>query len=684
MPAPGQTPDQSNLKTLIHTEFSGLNLSDSAMAIADAEFVALQNIMPFANGNLAVFPGPLAIWQPSGQDIHNIWCLVQGGTPYVLYQLTNGDLYALTLTGKPAPIYATLYGSKTASVTLSTANELITSDSSIPNESTAITAVATDDTYGELPSQGTASLWPNHGTEPSPSGKGYLWDTTALEGKTVEPQTWKPSIGVQLKTASGSTSATFVFYFRVYKRSSGGSYTLIVEGDTNPTVVTSASPTVLNTWNNMYTVTGTDFSTGDKLYVDIIGFYFSGLGGTTNTAIEYSSSVPFSTGPFTYISSSSVALIASGTTIDGLHFTKWQTADAASNPEAILFTDTTLGYGSWDGSSWTILDDTLTGQAIAVFQGRVWIAVDYVITYSAPDVYTDFTTVDYGGTFLVTEPSMNAAPIALQASQNWLYIAGNSLMALNNVQITTVAGVTATTFFVTLVSSSVGIQTEKACFVYNNTLLLSTNIGIYAYYGLVGQRITQNVGDNFSGSYYLSVTNVMGKTILFSNQGFCMMIDEGKWFNVSYTAPFVSPWIQQDTLVFDGLTGYVTDGAGIYEFGGDVQTAQDVYIHTKLYDASNASLNKQVVKFGFEYFQNELFQPQLTNVIVDVSYRADGFISSSNDFIHNNLSGTANTFVRDTINLIDRYFSTALTMNATPGTSISGFYWQFQDSTSWP
>ena len=483
MPAPDPQQQQSNLKTLIHTEFAGLNLSDSAMSIADAEFVALQNIMPYANGNLAVFPGPLSVFEPTGTTIHNIWCVVQGGVPYVLYQTSTGDLYALNL-----------------------------------NTSTA-------------------------------------------------------------------------------------------------------------------------------------------------------------------------ALVTTGTTKNGLHFTKWQTTDAASNPEAVLWTDTTLGYGSWDGSSWTVIDDTLTGQAIAVFQGRVWIAVGYVLAYSNPDIYDDFTgSPEYGGTFLITEPSMNAPPIALLASQNWLYIVGNSVVALNNVQIQAVVtgADPVTTFFVTLVSASIGIQTEKACIVYNNTLLISTNIGIYAYYGLVGQRITQNMGDNFSGAYYLSVAHVMGKTILFSNQGYCMMIDEGRWFNVSYTTPFLSPWKQQDTLIFGGLTGYITDGTSIYKFAGDNSTPQVAYIHTKLYDASNSSINKQVVKLGIEYFQNQLLQPPLTGIVVDVTYQADGFITSSNSITHDNLSGVSNTFVRDTINLIDRYFSTKLTMTACPGTSISGFYWQFQDSTSWP
>lgn len=486
MPAAPQPTQQANLRTLIHYQFGGLNLSDSAQAIADTEFVALQNMMPYANGNLAVFPGPLPIFEPTGHTIHDIWGVVQLDVPYILYQLSTGALYALNLT--------------------------------------------------------------------------------------------------------------------------------------------------------------------------------------------------------TYTS----ALITTGTTIDGLHFTKWQSQDANGNPEAVLFSDTNLGYGSWDGTSWTVLEMTLTGQCLCVYAGRVWVAVGNTVNYTAPDTYDDFMLADYGGTFEITEPSMNAPPISMLASQNWMYIVGNSVMALNNVQIQSVAGsaTLSTTFFLTLVSSSIGIQTEKACTVYNNTLLISTNIGVYSYYGLVGTKITQNMGDNFTGAYYLSIMQVMGKTILFSNQGYCLMLDDGRWFNLSYATangdPFTSPWTQQDTLIFDGLTGYITDGTAIYELGGDNDTAQTCFVHTKLYDAGNAIVNKQVTKFGVEYYQNQLLQPPLTNVKLDIAYQADGFILSSNVFTHYNESAVNNNFVRDTINLIDRYFSTAMTLVAPPGTSISGFYWQFQDSTTWP
>jgi hypothetical protein len=381
------------------------------------------------------------------------------------------------------------------------------------------------------------------------------------------------------------------------------------------------------------------------------------------------------------IATDTFASVKTGTTVDGLFFAKFQGGDGLGDPDALLWTDTNLGYGYWDGTTWHTIDATIKGNSIAVYAGRAWIAVGNNIVYTSISGYTDLG--DDGGAFTVTDPTMNGPIVKLLASQDWLYIIGSSLMALNNVQVQTVGGSssTTTTFFITLVASSIGIQTDKAALCYDNTLLLVTDSGIYAYYGLVGQKISAPMGDNFKGSYYLSACHVFGKTVLFIDNGFCFIPEDNRWFNVSYS---FSPWLVQDTLIHDGLTGYVATASGLYQFGADTATAQDVYIHTKLYDAGNASIDKQLVKIGMELYQNELVNPANDPAPISISWRADGFITSSAAFSANNIDGTLNQWLRQTVNLKDRYFSIAITLSALPGTSVSAFMFQFQDSTIWP
>ncbi|MHB8406315.1 MAG: hypothetical protein ACYDCJ_12925 [Gammaproteobacteria bacterium] len=471
-----------NLQTMIHTQFGGLNLSAGPTAIADSEFLALQNLMPYANGNLAVVPAPsLLSAPPTGKSIHAIWCQTLANVPYLLTQMTDGSLYS------------------------------------------------------------------------------YLQST--------------------------------------------------------------------NTWT----------------------------------------------------------LIVTGTTVNGLSVTKFQGTDASGNPEAVLFADTTLGYASWTApNTWTVIDATKTGQAICVYSGRVWIAIRQEIVFTSPDGYKDFTLTNGAGFFTPTDPSMSTPPIQLLVAQNWLYILGSSIMALNNVQITQVGNTTnsVTTFFVTLVSSSVGITTPKAAMVYDNTLIVVTNIGVYVYYGLTERKISQNMGDNFSGSFTISACTIFGKTVLFLDNGYCFQIEDNRWFNVDFA--LVPTWISQDTQIFGGVSGYVATAAGLFQFADNFTLATPCFVHTKLFDAGNASINKQVTKMGFEFFQNELLNPPNVSPVVSIAYQADGFLTSSAKFTHNNMNGTKNTFVRDTINLIDRYFSMGITFTAPAGTSISAFFWQFQGSTSWP
>ena len=381
------------------------------------------------------------------------------------------------------------------------------------------------------------------------------------------------------------------------------------------------------------------------------------------------------------ITGDTFTLITTGTTVNGIFFAKFQGGDSLGNPDALLWTDTTNGYGYWDGTTWHVIDASIKGNTIAVYAGRAWIAIGNSITYTSVSGYTDFG--DDGGAFTVTDPSMNGPIVKLLATQDWLYIIGSSLVALNNVAISNVAGSssTTTTFFVTLVASSIGIQTDKAALCYDNTLLLVTDSGIYAYYGLVGQKISAPMGDNFSGQYYISAAHVFGKTILFIDNGFCYIPEDNRWFNVSYS---FSPWLVQDTLIYDGLDGYMATASGLYQFGADTATAQDVYIHTKLFDSGNASINKQLVKIGIEFYQNELVTQPTTPPLISMSWRADGFLTSSATFSHDNINGSLNQFIRDTVNLIDRYMSQAITLSAPPGISISAFLFRFNDSTPWP
>jgi len=173
----------------------------------------------------------------------------------------------------------TLYGIGAASGTLATAGKFATGTGG--TGSTQNTKINNSTGWGELYALGNAGSWSGAGSEPAPSGNGWLWDVTTLEGQTLTATTLTFKLAV---TGSSGVFCTAVFHFRLYKRSSGGVYTQIIDA-------ASASTDIHNTTTNNVTASGTAtqtaFSTGDKLYLDMptnLTANSSSIGVTLNVA----------------------------------------------------------------------------------------------------------------------------------------------------------------------------------------------------------------------------------------------------------------------------------------------------------------------------------------------------------------------------------------------------------------
>lgn len=156
----------------------------------------------------------------------------------------------------PTTTSVTLYQSTTASTTLSTANQLLTTTSTETHTNTATTGVSPHDSC-LIASQGGTQTTSN--SPPPPDGKGWLWDVTTLEGKSIQAGT----VTVAGKFYNSGFYALSVAA-RLYVRSSGGTYTSIASAAASTTIGSGATTTV----SVSLTVSTTVFSTGDKLYLD--------------------------------------------------------------------------------------------------------------------------------------------------------------------------------------------------------------------------------------------------------------------------------------------------------------------------------------------------------------------------------------------------------------------------------
>jgi hypothetical protein len=130
--------------------------------------------------------------------------------------------------------------------------------------------VGTAVNFGEITSQGTTGAWAASGSIGTATGKGFLYDSTFIEGKQITAGTI--SANVRLNCArNGDTNSqlgtiTADIVVRLSKRASGGTYTDII-------TLTNAGQTVPAGFTT-FALSGSlgsavTFSTGDKLYIDV-------------------------------------------------------------------------------------------------------------------------------------------------------------------------------------------------------------------------------------------------------------------------------------------------------------------------------------------------------------------------------------------------------------------------------
>lgn len=160
----------------------------------------------------------------------------------------------------------TVYGTNTASSTLSTANTLATATGATGTTVGTRCGSAAQTGYGELHSQTFSSNWPALGSIGSASGSGWLLDSSVLEGNSLLAGNWTPTLNLRYFAASTGAVITADIHIRAFKRSAGGTYTQI-----GSDMVLAGQSITTTTAQFTFAATSlplTSFSTGDKLYLD--------------------------------------------------------------------------------------------------------------------------------------------------------------------------------------------------------------------------------------------------------------------------------------------------------------------------------------------------------------------------------------------------------------------------------
>ena len=254
----------------------------------------------------------------------------------------------------------------------------------------------------------------------------------------------------------------------------------------------------------------------------------------------------------------------------------------------IIVSNQPNGYFVWDGTTFYSAGQTVpgmgtmptgvSGTAVAVFSAHVWVANGNVLSFSAPESVTDFSTADGGGNLTFTDSTLRVACTAMVSTNGYLYLIGDSdIQYISNVQTT---GSPATTSF-TLQNSDpeIGSPWPTTVDTVGSNIVMANPWGAHVSYGGRTAKISAdldgiyNTADNFGGGIPSAA-----KAILFGKRVWILLLpvidsytgqqvnklflwDEKRWCSTQQSKALSFINGQEINSV---LTAYGSDNFGIY------------------------------------------------------------------------------------------------------------------------
>jgi hypothetical protein len=167
-----------------------------------------------------------------------------------------------------------------------------------------------------------------------------------------------------------------------------------------------------------------------------------------------------------------------------IQITNWQN-------QVFLIIDNIKGYFSYSPSSGlTLINSGIKGNTIIVYQGRVFIGGGRNIQYSAPTSYTDFTTTNGGGTFMISSPNLKQQIVKLIAYMNNIYVVGDhAVIAITGTTINNDPSL----WYIQEIFNTTGSIYSNSVINFNNTIYLVNEYGIYQIISSQSQKIDYSI-----------------------------------------------------------------------------------------------------------------------------------------------------------------------------------------------
>jgi hypothetical protein len=281
------------------------------------------------------------------------------------------------------------------------------------------------------------------------------------------------------------------------------------------------------------------------------------------------------------------------------------------------------------------------GSAIASFSGRVWIADQRTIYYSAAGSYNDFTSVS-AGSIVLTDSTLHGYIKQLVSANNFLYIFGDdSINVFSDVRVNDLG---VTLFTNTNISASIGSQLPEAIIPFFRSILFMNNYGVYALVGTTTTKISDALDGiipdvDFNSPVYAG--QVLINNILCA--AFNFRYNDGGNYRYIQAVFFDKKWFiggQGDDVKYiysvprNGLIKlYSTNGTDLKQIYGNVAAEVDTYIETALWPLGDPIRTKQALKVGIEA---TLANSILLTATIDSENQTSPVIYLSNSIIWTN------------------------------------------------
>lgn len=328
---------------------------------------------------------------------------------------------------------------------------------------------------------------------------------------------------------------------------------------------------------------------------------------------------------FYNIASKTSSQVNVGTLLSGSasQLSQWQNTQ-------ILFIDST-GYYHYDGTTFALITGTgvpTSGQSIAVYAGRVWIAQNRILYCSGAGDYsaTAWTAANGASSVNLVDPQVRSAVIRLLSANDYLYIFSNSsIFAISNVYVPSGASPPTPLFTLSNLQALIGTDQPLSVTPYDRNILFASRYGIHTLIGVDAPKVSSDIDGTWQYldfSQTISAGQVVVENILCgafllkrsNDPNFGSNHIVALWFNRSQTNELGAStttdiwWFANFGALTLIATGFVNEipalfgfiGNKLYQLFEDTTTAPEVAIWTKLYPMEDELSRKQVIQCGFE------------------------------------------------------------------------------------